>query len=205
MAAVVVKVDAARVTVTLQQFALSLSGKDELMNIIGLLMMRSVRQTFRDQGSPAGSWPPLSPNSLKWRKYSSGHKLLINTGLLLNSITFAAQGDTVVIGTGLSYAGVQQFGFDGTQSVKPYSYIRRQSSRDEFRKEAITNKLGHRQTVKRKVSSGIATVNVRAFSRHIRIPARPYLVFRPEDPARIQQATETWIGQSARQAGLEGN
>ena len=205
MAAFVVKTDASQVTVSLQNFALSLSGKDQLLSIIGLLMMKSVRQTFRDSGSPSGSWPPLSAASRSWRKYSSGHKLLILSGLLLNSVNFAAQGNSVIIGTALSYAGVHQFGFDGTQSVKPYSYVRRQQSRDVFRKEGIVNKLGRKQTVKRKISSGVATVNVRAFSRHIHIPARPYLVFRPEDPGRIQEATETWAKQSARQAGLEAS
>jgi phage virion morphogenesis protein len=205
MGAVVVKVDASRVTVSLQNFVLSLSAKEQLLRNIGLLMMGSVRQTFRDQGSPSGSWPPLSAASRSWRKYSSGHKLLINTGLLLNSINFAAQGNSVVIGTNLSYAGVHQFGFDGTQSVKPYAYVRRQQSRDQFRKVAITDKRGRSRRVTRKVSSGIATVSVRAFSRHIHIPARPFLVFRPEDPARIQSATEIWAKHAARQSGLEAS
>jgi phage virion morphogenesis protein len=203
MAAVVIKSDAENVTVSLRAFALSLSAKDQLMRIIGLGQLQSVRQTFRDSGSPAGSWAPLSDASRSWRKYSGGHKLLIDKGLLLNSITFAAQGDSVVIGTGLSYAGVHQYGFDGSQSVKPYSYTRSQKSRDTFSKSQITNKLGRKQTVRRKTSSGISTVNVRAFSRHIHIPARPYLVFRPEDPARIQQEVETWAAKAAKQAGLE--
>ena len=203
MAIVVVKSDAANVTVSLKSFALSLGAKDELMRIIGLGQLKSIRQTFRDSGSPAGSWAPLSPVSLRWRRYSSGHKLLINRGLLLNSITFAAQGNSVVIGTALSYAGVHQYGFDGTQTVKPYSYTRRQRGHDTFAKQQITNKLGRRQTVKRKTSSGISTVNVQGFSRHIRIPARPFLVFRPEDPARIQEEVQIYVSKAAKQAGLE--
>ncbi len=205
MAVVVVKSDAANVTVSLRAFALSLGAKYELMRIIGLGQLKSIRQTFRDSGSPAGSWAPLSPVSLSWRKYSAGHKLLINRGLLINSITFAEQGNSVVIGTGLSYAGVHQYGFDGTQAVKPYSYTRRQRSRDSFAHQQITNKLGRRQTVKRKIASGIATVNVMGFSRHIHIPARPFLVFRPEDPARIQEEVQTYVAKAAKQAGLEAH
>ncbi len=203
MAAIVVKVDAGKVTVALSRFALSLSGKDELLRTIGLGQLVSVRRTFRDQGSPGGSWPPLSPASLSWRKYSAGHKLLINTGLLLNSIMYSVEGNTVTIGTGVRYASIHQFGFDGTQSVKPYSYIRRQKSRDTVGKFSITNKAGRSQTVKRKTSSGIGTVNVRGFSRHIRIPARPFLIFRPEDPARIQSEVQTWVAASAKASGLE--
>ena len=173
------------------------------MRIIGLGQLKSVRQTFRDGGSPSGSWAPLSDVSRRWRKYSSGHKLLIDSGLLLNSITFAAQGNSVVIGTGLSYASVHQYGFDGTQSVRPYSYVRRVRSRDSFMRDQITNRRGHKQTVRRKTSSGIGTVSVRAFSRHIHIPARPFLVFRPEDPARIQQGVQLYVQAQAKTSGLE--
>jgi len=201
--AVVVQSNVSNVTVSLNRFKLSLGARDQLMRIIGIGQLQSVRQTFRDGGSPSGSWPPLSPASLSWRKYSAGHKLLIDTGLLLNSITFAVDGNTVLVGTGLRYASVQQEGFDDDQSVKPYSYTRRQRSRDTFGRQQITNKLGRLQTVHRKISSGIGTVNVRAFTRHIRIPARPFLVFRPEDPARIQAEVEEYVKASAAQAGLE--
>ena len=203
MATVVVKSDASNVTVSLSAFAMTLQRKEELLRIIGLGQLKSVRQTFRDGGSPSGSWAPLSATSLSWRKYSAGHKLLIDKGLLLNSITFAAQGNSVVVGTGLKDAWVHQGGFDGTQSVKPYSYTRRQRSRDTFMSEQVTNKLGRKQTVRRKTSSGIGTVNVRGFSRHIHIPARPFLVFRPEDPARIQQEVQLYVKAQAKASGLE--
>lgn len=200
---VVIQSDASNVTVALGQFKLSLGAREQLMRIIGIGQLQSVRQTFREGGSPSGSWAPLSAASRSWRRYSTGHKLLIDTGLLLNSITFAVQGSAVVVGTGLRYAGIQQYGFDGDQSVKPYSYTRRQRSRDTYGSQRITNKLGRSQTVRRKTSSGIVTVNVRAFTRHIRIPARPFLVFRPEDPARIQAEVEEYVKASAAQAGLE--
>jgi phage gpG-like protein len=202
MSAVVVKSDASNVTVSLRQFSLSLGAKEQLLRIIGLGQLKSVRQTFRDSGSPAGSWAPLSPVSLRWRKYSAGHKLMINKGLLLNSVTFAVQGNSVVIGTALRYAEPLFNGFDGTQSVRPYSYTRRQRSRDRFEKQQITNKLGRHQTVTRKAASGVATVNVRGFSRHIHIPARNPLVFRPEDPARIQEEVEIYVAKAAKASGL---
>jgi phage virion morphogenesis protein len=206
MASVVVRADASGVTVSLRKFALSLGAKDQLLRNIGLGQLESVRQTFAEQGSPSGSWAPLSLVSLQWRKYKNGgegHRLLIDKGLLLNSITLAAEGNSVVIGTALKYAGVHQCGFDGAQNVRPYSYTRRQKSRDASGKFEIVNKLGRKQTVTRKTVSGIATVNVRGFSRHIHIPARPFLVFRPEDPARIHEETELFVKQAAAASGLE--
>ena len=202
--AVVVQSNAGNVTVSLSRFSLSLGAKEQLLRIIGIGQLSSVRKTFREGGSPSGSWAPLSAASLSWRKYSAKHKLLINTGLLLNSITFAAQGNSVVIGTGLNYASVHQYGFDGTQNVRPYSYTRRQKSRDVYSREQIANKRGRKQTVKHKIASGIGTVNVRAFTRHIHIPARPFLVFRPEDPARIQGEVDAYIADAAKAAGLGG-
>jgi len=87
--------------------------------------------------------------------------------------------------------------------VKPYSYSRRVKSRDKFAQFKITNKAGKNQTVRRKAVSGITVVNVKGFTRHIRIPARNPLVFRPEDPARIQEEVNIWAAQKANAAGLE--
>jgi phage gpG-like protein len=203
--AVVVKSDPSSVTVSLNRFKLSLGEREQLMQIIGLGQLKSIRQTFRDGGSPSGSWPPLSAASRSWRKYSTGHLLMILTGRLLNSITPVVTGNSVVIGTNVIYAGPLFMGFDGDQNVRPYSYTRRQRSRDTFGRDQITNKLGRSQSVRRKTSSGISAVNVRAFTRHIHIPARNPLVFRPEDPARIQSEVEEFISTSAKQAGLEAS
>jgi hypothetical protein len=84
-----------------------------------------------------------------------------------------------------------------------HSYTRRQRSRDSFRTERIVNKLGRNQTVKRKVSSAIGTVSVKGFTRNINIPARPFLVFRPEDPERIQKQVALYVAEQGKAAGLE--
>jgi phage gpG-like protein len=203
MGSVVIKADASRVTVALGRFAMSLADKAELLEIIGLGQLKSIYTTFEESGSPSGSWPPLSEASRSWRKYSPGHKLLIQSGKTRNSIKSIVEGNSVVIGTGYRIAMIQFLGFDGTQSVKPYSYTRRIKSRDQYASFKITNKLGRGQTVKRKTHTGIAVVNVKAFTRHIRIPARNPLVFRPEDPERIRNEAQVWVDGKASAAGLE--
>ena len=194
MSSVVIKSDASNVTVSLRQFSLSLGAREELLGNIARGQLVSVRRTFREEGSPAGSWMPLSAASRSWRKYSTGHKLLVLSGKTLNSIQATTQGNSAIVGTGYRIAVIQFEGFDGEQSVKPYSYTRRQQ---------ITDKNGKSRAVRRKISSGITTVNVSAFTRHIHIPARNPLVFRPEDPARIQSEVETWVTASAKRSGLE--
>jgi phage gpG-like protein len=201
MPEITVKVDASRATLSLRQFSLSLGNRSELMQAIGAGQLLSVYKTFDEQGP---GWPPLSPASLSWnKKYTAAHKLLQNTGLGRSSIRVASDANSAVIGTNLFYMQIQQEGFTGTQNVGAYDYVRRAASRDQFQKRGIVNKLGRRQTVNRKVLSGIAAVHVRAFSRSISIPPRPFLVFRPEDPARIAGQVRAFVVECARRSGLE--
>ena len=46
--------------------------------------------------------------------------------------------------------------------------------------------------------------NVSKHTRHQNIPARPYLVFRPEDPRRIQSLVNAYVQRARAAAGLEG-
>lgn len=111
MATEIVKVDADRVVIGLGKFRLSLVQNQELMQEIGASQLVSIRRTFREEGSPAGSWPQLAASTIKrMGKSASGHKLLIGKGRLLNSITASARPGQVIIGTNLVYAPVHQYG-----------------------------------------------------------------------------------------------
>lgn len=198
--------------VALGRWKLSLEQNVELMREIGLYMLRSVRKTFRAEGVPSGSWAPLAPSTIRSnpRIYGAGHKLLIRSGRLLNSIHATPSPGGVTIGTNLPYAAVHQFGsrdrqggfgprtlaqHGATADVKAHSYLRRTA-------KLGTGKLGNR---KRRIEGprNAITVNVRSHSRHQNIPARPYLVFRPEDPGAIQKLVSAYELRAARAAGLE--
>jgi phage gpG-like protein len=199
----VIHIDAGRAVIGLQQFRLALAERSELMKVLGAAQLESVYKTFDEEGP---GWAPLSAASLSWnKKYTAAHKLLQNTGLGRKSITVASDNSTATLGTNLWYMRLQQEGFDGTQKVGSYSYTRHTTSRDTFGRLVITNKLGRGQTVRRKLSSGIATVTVRGFSRRITIPPRPFLVFRPEDPQRIEGEVKSFVENAARESGLEAN
>jgi phage gpG-like protein len=198
----VIKVDSSRVALAFAAFRLGLKQREELMRAIGAGELVSVFRTFDEAGSPSGSWPPLSPNSLRWNKYSAGHKLLIKSGLMRNSNTFTVAGDSVSIGTDMLRARIHNDGWEGDQNVRAHSYTRRVKSQDRFGRVGITNKQGAQQNVRRKLVSGITTVNVRAFTRHIRIPRRRWLVFRPEDPQRISNQVTAFLIARADGAGL---
>jgi phage virion morphogenesis protein len=218
-----VQVETDRVTVALGRYRLALEQKTELMQEIGMSMLVSIRRTFRQKGSPAGSWAPLAPSTIKSnpKKYGPGHQLLIGKGTLLNSIGFHTQPGQVVIGTNLKYAAVHQYGSrdrgpvaigprtramqDATINVKEHSY-RRLSAGLGVGSQRIVNAKGRAQIVRRKIAGprNATLVSVRSHGRHQNIPARPYLVFRPEDPRRIQSLVNTFCRNAASKAGLGG-
>ncbi len=208
-----VKVDGSQVTIALGRFRLALAQNEQLMTEIGASQLASIYRTFRAQGSPSGSWAPLAPSTVRSdpKIYGAGHKLLVRSGRLRNSIAVSAQPGRVVIGTNLVYAAVHQFGSrdrgtgigprteaesKATVKVGAHSYFRLSA-------ELGTGKLKNR---KRRIAGprNRQLVQVRSHSRHQNIPARPYLVFRPEDPARIRGLVAAFVQKTAENAGLEG-
>lgn len=166
--------DALSITVNDQQVKLALNtfgqriSPQPLLKIAGAVMQGSIIKTFSEEGSPAGSWPRLAPSTLKrLGSRAGGHKLLIRSGRLRNSLAQKIQGNTLTIGTNLVYAAIHQMGgYAGRATPGP-----NRKSKKPFQRPYI--------------------------------PARPYLVFRPEDPQRMQEAMQTFIDQQARQVGLK--
>jgi phage gpG-like protein len=215
MSAIAIQVDSANVRVSLGKFRLSLQQKGELMQEIGMSMLVSIRRTFREQGSPANSWMPLAPSTIRSdpKRYGSGHKLLIGLGRLKNSIGIAQTSpDQVILSTNVIYAPVHQFGSrdrgsvgigprtkamqDATVNVKEHSYARLSASLGQGR---IGNRVRNIQGPRNQVH-----IRVPGHARHQNISARPYMVFRPEDPQRIQSLVNGYIRRAQSAAGLGG-
>ena len=113
MSTEVVQLDNGRALVALGRFRLSLEQRGELMQELAQSQLVSVRRTFREQGAPANSWVPLAESTIRRnpKLYGAGHKLLIVSGRLLNSISvLQTTNEQVTIGTNLAYARVQNDG-----------------------------------------------------------------------------------------------
>jgi phage gpG-like protein len=214
MSATVIQIDDANVKVGLGKFRLALQEKSELMQEIGMAMLVSIRRTFREQGSPANSWMALAPSTLKkLGAKAAGKKILIDTGTLLNSIGIAqTTPESVIIVTNVKYAAVHQFGSRdrgsiglgprtkeqaaATVNVQQHSFARLTRSLGKGRLgNRVMNIRGPRNQIRGTVS---------AHARHQNIPARPYLVFRPEDPQRIRNLVNGYIQRAQSAAGLGG-
>jgi phage gpG-like protein len=176
-----------------------------LLAIAGNLMLASIHRTFLDEGSPAGSWPRLALSTLKKKGYTAGHKLLIMSGRLWKSMTLWIEGNTMIIGTNVVYAGAQNFGSAdrsggsvGAQarikgrgvSVSAYDAARVVP----FKRYGITSRNGKNVRVRAQGMSSRTKYDVKAHKRFQNIPARPFLVFRPEDPGRLASGIEAYLG-----------
>lgn len=180
-------------TITVNDRALQISLKNfsariqppPLLKIAGEVMRGSIERTFREQGSPAGSWAPLAASTLKRGKGGAGRLKLIQSGRLKNSMSYQIAADTLTIGTNLAYARIQQEGgFAG----------RRAPSNRGFRREITQEARGFHGPRNQHGYFGF---------RRPFIPARPYLVFRPEDTQRMKDAMERYVAAVAAEEGLQ--
>jgi phage gpG-like protein len=213
MANVTVTVDEGKALIALGRFRLSLQQNEELMREIGNAQLVSVRRTFREEGSPSGSWVPLAASTIKSdpRIYGAGHKLLVRSGRLLNSIGVDARPGSVTIGTSVAYAGVHQYGSrDRGTAIGPQTKAESGSTvkvaAGSYQRLSAELGTGYIGKQKRRIQGprNAKTVNRRAFDRHQNIPPRPYLVFRPEDPQRIRAIVVGYVNRAASAAGLGG-
>jgi phage virion morphogenesis protein len=215
-----IKVNADGAARALGQFAMNTSTgqRIQLMRAIGNAQLVSIYKTFDEQGSPSGSWPRLADSTVKRMKGgAAGHKLLIKSGRLRNSIRVDADANSVRIGTHLVYAGVHQFGSrdrgagEGPQArvegrgVRVDAHASHWMQRRGLQRVSVLGSDGKRRTVLKREEGPLQRkeFTVRKHTRYQNIPARPYLVFRPEDPARIEETVRLFYVTQAKAAGLE--
>lgn len=227
--AIAVVVDSRELTIGMGQFKGEVSDKASLLRIAGALMLGSIARTFREEGSPAGSWARLALSTLKKKGYTAGHKLLIlsgrlfgsqstsvsvpdmlpaNAGTLIGSgsIKYEISGGVLTIGTNLVYAAVHQWGSkDRAITVGEHDYMR-VSAFKRYGRTMITDKKGVDRMMPRRLQgpANAQRVHVGEHRRHQNIPPRPYLVFRPEDAGRIATAFERYLGGKAVSIGKVG-
>jgi phage gpG-like protein len=224
MAAITARVDEGTVRIGLGELRAAVTDVRPLLNIAGEVMRGSIARTFRDEGSPAGSWPALALSTLRKKGYTSGHKLLILSGRLFNSISYdTVEGNTLTIGTNVVYARVHQLGsadyrgnFTGPLSREQHlaheaeridvgAHMSSRAARPRYGSELRTAKNGRMMKVRVRLNKGERThFGVGAHQRHQNIPPRPYLVFRPEDPARIAEGINAFLGGKAIRIGKVG-
>ena len=85
---------------------------EPVLDAIGQLLVSSTQLRFVDQEDPEHvPWEPLSQATLdRRRKKGVGAQILRDTGRLASSISYTVSPGSVLLGTDVKYAGIQQFG-----------------------------------------------------------------------------------------------
>lgn len=132
---------------------ISLTGLKGVFKVWGERLVFSIQENFERGGRPK-----------RWKKSrrakATGGKTLDDTGRLSGSVTYETAPDGVEAGSNVIYGPIHHFGFEGRQDVRSH-------------KRRITQAFGRRIKPKE--------VAVRAVSRHMVMPARPWAVIRRED------------------------
>lgn len=99
----------------LQQLQNRLGDLTKPMTSIGEYLLTVTDQRFETETDPDGvPWKPLSPYTLRLkRELGLLPNILQATGAMKRSITYAADLDSVRVGTDVSYAPKHQFGLEG--------------------------------------------------------------------------------------------
>jgi phage gpG-like protein len=120
----------------------------------------------------------LAPSTIRSdpKKYGAGHKLLIDTGLLLNSIGIAQTSpDQVMLSTNVKYAAVQRFGSRDRDSIgfgpRTRAMIIKEDSISLLR-VAQTARIERRQEelLQREVDSNVGDLELEIRDREFSIP-----------------------------------
>ena len=144
-----------------------------------------IRRTFEKKTSPEGeAWVPLSE---KYAARKKGPGILRETSALYEQVTRGAliSGNTITAGSTLPYAAAHQFGLEGDVSVR--TFLRRARG-----KQMWAQVLGKNNKIVRGrlVGHEVSFPRTPAHSRHMNIPARPYLptpAFVESEGAKVAQ------------------
>ena len=202
MSAVTATVDDRGVLIDLAGIRAGLGDLRNLYATLGEMMEHSIQQTFKDEGSPARSWPKLALATLRNKKHIPGSLMLHQSGRLFSNIDSWVSDTEVTIGIrdGIPYAPVQQFGSADRSGGSVGAQARIAGRSVGIVEHIRLLKLGYGRSFGKskrgrvvKAQGPERAVAVSSHERFQNIPARPYVVFRPEDPNRLVSAVENYV------------
>uniref|UniRef100_A0A6H1ZPI1 Putative tail protein n=1 Tax=viral metagenome TaxID=1070528 RepID=A0A6H1ZPI1_9ZZZZ len=138
-------VDTAGARARIDEVVKRAENMEKALNVIGRMAVSEVKLNFIEGGrvpvgweNPTGKyvdpgkWTPLTQYTLDHRrKEGRGAKILIDTAVLMGSISYRIEGETLLVGTVIKYGRDHQF---GTHRVPPRPFITfLPETMDEFR------------------------------------------------------------------------
>ena len=164
-----VTIEDGEVRAMLGKLAGRLGNLTPVMRNIGEIVRASIERNFEAGGRP-DKWP------LSGRVKNEGGQTLTDKAILRRSFTVRGYPDRAEVGTNVKYAAIHQLGIDGNVNIGAHQ--RKVKSRDIRGRDTE-----HRV---RTIAKGIGFV--RAHTRHMRIPARPFMMVQDDDWPKMTQA-----------------
>lgn len=204
-----IRVNDREARVALRNFSQRVKARP-LLAIAGAIMMGSITQTFRDEGSPSGSWPPLAA----WTRSGAFNRISFRTKRVLRFKDSPG-------GRAISKKAARHF---SAGDISTTTSVVRGRGGPRPGKKLLVESGRLRKSVTRAIEGNTLRIGTNLVyagihqhggvagrrgpfkkkdGRRPMIPARPFVVFRPEDPQRMQEGMEAYIDHEAKQAGLK--
>lgn len=152
------------------------------MKLTGEYLAMQIRDRIR-AGGPAPDGTPWEQLSEKYKALKQGANrdtILMLKGKLMTNVRYQTERRAVAVGVNLPYGAAHQLGFDGEVSVRAF---RRKNKRND-----VYAKVGGKR---RKIASGVGFV--RAHTRHMYMPSRPFLGLSDQDYNEIPRIFTRWM------------
>lgn len=157
-----------------------LTGMERLKKSLPLKVGNDAKNFFTDSFKKEGfedkqfnRWKPRQARG-KVKKKDQTRNILMNTGRLRRSVANSLKSytfDAIKFSVDVPYAAIHNFGFKGTEYVKPH---KRQSTRTGTVRGTY-HSLGDERSRSRKFKMLGARANVRGFSRQMNMPQRKFM------------------------------
>jgi phage virion morphogenesis protein len=169
--------DGMGVTALLKGMADRLGNPHQPLTDCGVQMIRSTRKNFAAEGRPE-KWAPLAKSTIKHKRKTGHTKMLVDKRILENSITSDVQGNTLTHGTASPYGRIHQLGGEIRQGARSELFVRNRY------------KKGPKKNLFKKGTQAGRGLTFK--DRTIKIPARKFLVFQPEDLDIFKKIFSAW-------------
>jgi len=170
-----------------QEFAGALADKRPLLKIAGALMVRSIQQTFMDSGSPSGSWRRLYASTMHTQferpgKSGKSRKAYRQTGEMTAAFSRFAGAKRILISSGHLRRSI-------TSAVEP-TQVRIGTNLKYGRIHHLGGVIVPKTKKFLRFPIGGGQF---MFAKRVVMPARPFIVLRPEDPAKIAEGMRDYL------------
>lgn len=172
-------------------------ARRELLSALGQEVEGQTRRRLNQaRGSEVGPdgkpWPEWSKEYEDTRH--ENHRMLQDSGRLLDSITHRVSGDVVAVGTNVKYAAVHQFGGRMKRKERKVTVRLRTNARGELLRQGAQGPLANLAVFAKARHKRVRAMEATVPEHEVNMPARPFLGVSERDGQDLLGVTNVFIG-----------